>query len=462
MEFGVNNVNFSGKFDKTLHDIVKEKRQNVKLKQEPDSAEFSAKKNKKEEKKFTLKKFVKLVLAFYAAAFAATAIASVGRNPGKAAKVLRGTSEIVNPAYKKGSELLENLMSKSGESYKTSFDDILAMFKPEKNSTKLADFLDDVDDLIQKHAIEPDSKVTEAISNLRANLQKFTAEIQTSLAKGEDVSIYDKTGEFDAQNSKYGEVISDFLDDFRYNKMDFNARYSEEGKAVNKLGKNFSIFLRSAAEPKKIITECPKDILDTTQIFYHGTTNAGKVYKNGFSPYVSNQLSKAPRELGAGIYLTPDRQVAASFCQLKGNIIPVKLDGDAKVALVDETMHKAYTGKIAEFISERIPQAELEKLPGDEKNAMIELLCQKAFKEAGFDAAYIPKAVRAGGLNLFGADVNKMFGTKQSQLILFTPEKLEITPRTLKDRVADLGIKLKSAFNIMKYMKDNPLAGLGI
>ncbi len=458
MEIGANNsVNFNGNFDKSISEIIKGRAKKVDLEQKPDTVEFSD----KNKKKFTLKRFVTHMAVFYAAAFALTALVSIGRDPAKAAKVLRGTSEIVNPAYKKGAELMQSLTSKTGPGYKVNFDDILQMFKPEKNSTKLGDALDEVEVLIQKQGLEPDEKVLGAISALRENLQKHTSELQSSFAKGERVSVYDKSREFENANKNVAGIIEKFLDDFRYDKMDFQARYSDEGKAIDELRKFFGFGLESAARPKQIIGECPKEILDTSQTLYHGTTAAGKVYKNGFTPYVSNQLSTAPRELGAGIYLTSDEQVAATFCRFKGNIIPIKLDSDTKVAFVDENIHRAYTVKALEFLTERIPKSALDALPADEKNAMIELLYQKAFIEAGFDAAYIPKGVQAG-FNLFGGNINEAIGTNQSQIILFAPEKLEITSRGLKERIMDLGAKLKASFNVMKYAKEHPLIMLGI
>ncbi len=457
MEFGVNNnVSFSGKLQNSGK--TAEKGQVVKLGQSPDSVELSGKKDKK---KFKVKDFAKMSALFYAAAFAAGALISIGRDPAKAAKVLRGTSEIVNPAYKKGAELLEGLLAKQGENYATKFEDILAMFRSEKNSTVLADALDSVEDIIQKNALEPDSKVVEALSTLRKNLQKYVNEMQTSLASGEKVVVYDKSHEFETQNERTAEIIRDFLDDFRFNKMDYEARWSDEGKAIEELQNVFGYKLYSAVRPKGIISECPKDVLDVAQTMYHGTTQASKVYKNGFTPYVSKQIDKHARELGAGIYLTPDSKVAAHFAQIQGSIIPIKLDSGTKVALVDENTYKAFVGKTTDFITDRMTQAGFEALPKAERNAMLELLYQKAFKDAGFDAAYIPKGVQ-GGFNLFGGDINEAIGKNQSQLILFSPEKLEITSRAPKDRILDFVEKIKSFKNAMKYAIDNPLAMLGV
>lgn len=208
MEIGANNsVNFNGNFDKSISEIIKGRAKKVDLEQKPDTVELSD----KNKKKFTLKRFVTHMAVFYAAAFTLTALVSIGRDPAKAAKVLRGTSEIVNPAYKKGAELMQSLTSKTGPGYKVNFDDILQMFKPEKNSTKLGDALDEVEVLIQKQGLEPDEKVLGAISALRENLQKHTSELQSSFAKGERVSVYDKSREFENANKNVAGIIENFL-----------------------------------------------------------------------------------------------------------------------------------------------------------------------------------------------------------------------------------------------------------
>ena len=40
--------------------------------------------------------------------------------------------------------------------------------------------------------------------------------------------------------------------------------------------------------------------------------------------------------------------------------------------------------------------------------------------------------------------MNQVIGAKQRQVVIFTPEKLEIAPRTFKERVSDLKEKFDS------------------
>ena len=146
MDFSVNNQPAFGRIKNDSSASNTKVAANFSGEESKDVAEFSTKKDAKDKK---LKQFAKYMLVSQAVTAAVVIAVSIGRNPAKAAKVLRGTSNIVQPAYNKGAELLDTLMAKTGD-FKTSFDDILNMFKPEKNSTKLADALDDVEALIKE------------------------------------------------------------------------------------------------------------------------------------------------------------------------------------------------------------------------------------------------------------------------------------------------------------------------
>ena len=194
-------------------------------------------------------------------------------------------------------------------------------------------------------------------------------------------------------------------------------------------------------------------------IFYHGTLNGKKIYKNGFTPFVSRQLGKSPRELGAGIYTAPDIRVAASFSDLIGDIIPIKLQEDAKIALVDENSYSAFMADVGKFITERLGQETFEQLPKETQNAVIECAVRKMFLDLGYDAAYIPKGVRSGGGLLgiiFNPDINKVIGTNQKQVVIFSSEKTQIQPRGLKARLGDLKYKFDANKAKLNWAKDHP------
>ena len=96
-------------------------------KQEIKPNDTSLKNDKVEISSMSKKK--KIALGFVAVNLIATAASlayAIGRNPAKAAKVLKGHSNITNEAYTQGNKLAEEIMNKQGE-FKTSFNDILAI-----------------------------------------------------------------------------------------------------------------------------------------------------------------------------------------------------------------------------------------------------------------------------------------------------------------------------------------------
>lgn len=205
------------------------------------------------------------------------------------------------------------------------------------------------------------------------------------------------------------------------------------------------------------LIECPKDILPNDGIFYHGTRKADKIYKSGFTPFVSNQLNLYGRELGAGVYVAPNPRIAAAFSGLTGDIIPVKLTKDAKIALITEDIHAQFFKKTMELITERYPADEFNKLSREVRHATIECTFRNLFKHAGYDAAYIPKGVKGGGLlNFILPDINKIIGVEQKQLVIFSPEKLEIVPRTFNQRVHDLKDKFDAFISAFKFGVQHP------
>ena len=102
----------------------------------------------------------KIALGFVAVNLIATAASlayAIGRNPAKAAKVLKGHSNITNEAYTQGNKLAEEIMNKQGE-FKTSFNDILAIFKKPECKTTLHESIKEAEQFFEKHKITPDKK----------------------------------------------------------------------------------------------------------------------------------------------------------------------------------------------------------------------------------------------------------------------------------------------------------------
>ena len=380
---------------------------------------------------------------------AASLVYMIGRNPASAAKVLKGDTHIVNEAYKEGERLAKEILEKKGD-FKISLDNVLQAFKTPKHKTNFGENIEQLETYMKEKNISSDSEVGKAVQNIKRNLQQHVNNLEQDLMHGRDIetSVYDK---FAASQEPDLKTIRDFLDKQDDVYLKGLAKFSYEGNNVSS-----SVRLNSS------VTECPKDVLPNDGVFFHGTKKQGKVYKEGFTPFVSNQLESSGREFGAGVYVTPDVRVAAYFSGLNGSVIPLKLGNDAKVALVNENSYRVVNDIIGRFQSERIDAEVFKKLPKDVQHAFHECLIRQVFKNAGYDAAYIPKGVKSGG-GLFGIgqiltpDINEVIGTQQKQLVVFSPEKLEITSRSLKERIFDLKDKFAGIKSQIEWQRKHPL-----
>lgn len=369
----------------------------------------------------------------------------IGRNPAKAAKVLKGNNNIVNKAYEEGNKLAENILHKKGE-FKTTINTILeTVFKKPEYKTAMHQDIAQIEELLKKNNVQMDKDTEKSFKILKQNLEQYCTNIEQSLGNGTSVKTVQ---EFIKNNKGDLDTIGEFL------------RKQNSSEFIG-LSYNFDT-LSSEGRVGLIphISECPTNLLPNNGTFFHGTKNAKAVYKNGFTPYVSNQLDTASRELGAGIYVTPDVRVAASFSGLNGNIIPVSLSKDAKIALINENSSKILHEQASALVAERMSKEEFKKLPKDVQNAMQESIVQHIFKEAGYDAVYSPKGLKTGGgvFDFMNPNINDVIGTNQSQVAIFSPEKLEITSRSFKERLGDLKEKYSALKALMQYQKEHPSA----
>lgn len=393
--------------------------------------------------KKNIKKCALIATAIGTAGSAIALAVMIGRNPAKAAKVLKGNSEFTNEIYKEGNKLADELLHREG-TFKTSLNDFMTLFKPTEYRSKAHQNFADIEKYIEEHNLTPDADTAKALKELKLELNRYTTNIEQEFAQGKDIDAYKKASEFTKTNEERINQVKSFFE-------------KQEGIDYNRSTLMYRLEDSSNLQLYPNITECPRDILPQDGTFFHGTKKAGKVYNNGFTNHASNQIETAARELGAGVYVTPDVGVASYFSGLFGNIIPVQMQQDAKIALVTENSHRAFFDTLNSFITERMPAEELKNIAAGKKNAMIECLTEKVFKAAGYDAAYIPKGVKGGGgLFNLAPNINEAIGKKQSQLIVYSPEKLEIAPRTLKERFSDVGEKFAALRRAMQYANDHP------
>lgn len=391
--------------------------------QTPDTIELSNKRAKK--------KKAGIVVALSTLVTATLALACmIGRNPAKAAKVLKGSSQIMDDAYVRGNKLADDILNKQGE-FKTSVEDLLKIFKKPKHKTKLHEDITNLEEYIRKNNIPEDSDLVKAIKEFKGNYEKYITDLEKKLKTGETIDEY-KLGK------AFAEENSEVLQNIRKN-LGFD--YADRSR--------FHIYdVATSSKIRNYIKECPAEMLPADGIFYHGTRKPRGIYKEGLTPFKSRQAGKFTRELGAGVYITPDSKVASYFSGLMGDIIPIKMQKGVKVAYLDEATYKTFNTKVNKFLSERISMDEFKRLPQEEQNTMVECIVNKIFTQAGYDAAYIPKGVKGGGIMAFlMPDINKVIGRNQQQVVVFKPENLEIVSRSFSERVNDISDK----FNTLRH-----------
>ena len=371
---------------------------------------------------------------------------SIGRNPAKAAKALKGNENIVTQAYEQGQKIAEEIMTKEG-SFKTTIESVMQVFRKPPHKSNLSGKLEQLEKYIKEKNIPEDSALAKSVKKIKQNLDVHLSKQEQDLINGAEREL-DSGKKFIEQNKGDFEIISEHFNGAGFGTPEYS--FLDNFRTYNIYESDVALIDH--------IRECPAGVLPNDGIFYHGTTKAGKVYQSGMTPFVSNQLESYPRELGAGIYTTPDARVAASFSGILGTILPVRLAEGSKIAMVSEDAYKYYNQSLSKYIAERMTPEEIEKLPKDVKNATMECLTRKMFQHAGYDAAYIPKGVKGGGLfaGLLNPNINEVIGANQSQVVVFSPEKLSVAPRSFKERVCDLKLKFEGLYAQLKWQHEHP------
>lgn len=197
------------------------------------------------------------------------------------------------------------------------------------------------------------------------------------------------------------------------------------------------------------IVELSKDILHDGQVFYHGTKHQRSIARNGFNLIPKkSQATVAARELGEGVYITPDKKVAAHYAGLRGGILPldVKLNKVAAINQDQQTNIIAELGLNASGGRAYTP-------------AEVELLMKELFKRNGFNAAYTREAIGQNILMLQNSKmVDDIIGAKQAQLCVFDAADIRILEKTFKDCCSNQALQTKSwllkPYNVYKMIKN--------
>lgn len=271
-------------------------------------------------------------------------------------------------------------------------------------------------------------EIKDAIIKIEKETQEFVTRAETFSTK----SRYDLFQENEYFHKKF---------EFDYNKIEKYFRKKMEATNYDK--KYYHIWematdCRYTRPVEFKIEELPKGILPENGVYYHGTTKGRKVAKEGLSPFRSKQMDRAPREFGAGVYVTPDKGVASYFARIFGRIIPMKADVQ-RTAFVEEHgfSQLAYeTTKLAQ-------DAGIDVLKADRQNTAIrELIISRLFREAGYDSVYTANGMASG---LFTRSIDDFIGKAQSQLVVFDHKKITLgEKKKLTQKISDELLQIKT------------------
>ncbi|MCQ2957843.1 MAG: hypothetical protein MJ180_02955 [Candidatus Gastranaerophilales bacterium] len=415
------------------------------------SGQTKTEKQKKEDKSFfenhkTLTMFGGLWLA---STFAAI-VFLIGRNPATAAKFLKGTSKMPKGSvFAKGQKIADEIFADA--KLKPTIDKAMKLFKKPEYPTMMSEKIVKLENYLQKNPAE-NEEILKTVQSLKVKLAKHLDKLRKNAIAGGERN-YKASEEFTESVKAELTKISEHLRKQKnyWNLPDCDLFYDDFYPSFCQYGFNLNEY----------IGRCPEELLNS-RLLYHGTTKAKGIYKNGFSPFGSRQITATKangRELGAGAYFTPDIEVSRMFTGGYGSIIPVQLSKDAKIALVTEDMHSSITNVAAELLAEKYGLHNIKSaLKESEISIARECITRRLFLEAGYDGAYMPKAMRSGLFTgLFNPDVNKIFGKNQSQVVIFNPEHTQILSRGIIQRIKDI----KDNYSALIKQVKNGLQGKG-
>ena len=312
----------------------------------------------------------------------------------------------------------------------------------------LLDKLHNYKKFCDENGIKMPDDVLQAYNQLEHKATIFSDRMAAAKAKGKTPENYWDFGEkFKKNNQEAFDKLEKFAQEQqdtamqKYHDVVFNSAHepkaADEAKQMfekiydNKLNIHY-ISYEELYNPK--IGTVADGIIENGQTFYHGTKHQRAIKKNGFNLLPKkSQAAIASRELGQGVYTTPDKKVASKFAGVNGGILPLKVD-TRKVAVVNNTQLDTISREILTNLGE-----------WQIKNpAVMELVLKNLFQRNGYNAAYTREALGSGLLST-NKLVDALVGGKQSQLVVFDPKDIQILDKTLKERIGNEILQIVTA-----------------
>lgn len=280
---------------------------------------------------------------------------------------------------------------------------------------------------ITENGVTLSSEVSQALELLERKAGVFAERLNNSVSKGIEPLNYGFYGlKFQKNNKKAFNVLNDFLkkECFSFATKPHNSTNDKIVEQLMTIDRSFSNAIGNALFNSKIV-QLSDNILQPGQIFYHGTKRAKAIKKHGFSLLPKKlQAIMGARELGEAVYLTPDKNVAARFAGLRGNIMHLKVNLDKVAVVNDMQLHE-------------LQKCIIRQLGENLDSHTLELVIKGLFKRNGYNAVYTSQAL--GNFGIFagehGVANDILCGGKQTQLAVFNPDDITILTKTFKERL---------------------------
>ena len=276
--------------------------------------------------------------------------------------------------------------------------------------------------------LEMTPEAERALKLLKEKATMFADRMDRAIACGKEPAAKDYYKDFQRVHSDLFQTISDFLE------TKLTGSYYDEGyQKIWELKK--SLFrparIKSHADLMYCgkITQTEKSILPADGIFYHGTKHEHRIEKEGFRtrPKFIQEFLGMSRELGDGVYFSPEKEVAAFFAGLNGGVVKAKVN-NLKPASINS---RQLSSMIDEIYGEFGADANIDKL------------IKELFKRNGYNAAYAQKELSK---HLVSASIDTVIGKPQSQLAVYNPQDICILSKTKSERRADTFLQFKKVF----------------
>lgn len=307
-------------------------------------------------------------------------------------------------------------------------------------------------------------EVSQALNQVESKASVFAERMNKSVSKGiEPLKSCEYGTKFTEQNKEAIDVIKGFLNNessAAFRKRLTAIKNNADDAVQNALQQQEDMFfdlrsklswIDSSSLFKTKIGDVADDVLQSGQKFYHGTTKARSIKKEGFSLLPKKkQANMSARELGEGIYLTPDKKVAAKFAGECGNIMHLDVNLNRVAAVNDAQIQNVQRAIVSEF--------------GNVLDAhQLELLLKELFKRNGYNAAYTRQALGNHGIltGHMGKVNDILCGGKQSQLVVFDPKDISIASKTISERLQNQLLQLETAVKVsFRFLKARSEMGL--